>query len=333
MKTMILRVIKPSPLTWLFLALLVLAQVSFCTRTLFNEPSLSTTQYGIGNPVEIFYRDGSRQGVHVGWTALVLLTGTVLAQGPEPQHSDPYWQVSYWNNISLSGAPAREETVERIDYDWGYGSPHHTVAVEGFSARWERTVNVAEGRYRFSVTSDDGIRVYVDDQAIVNEWHDHPAQTYSADISLQAGHHLIAVEYYENTGLAVAKVSWEPIAETDTWRGQYYDNQWLNGAPVLTRKDARIAFHWGQGSPAPGIPSDNFGVRLWVDNHLLIDAWYDQASQSHSGRMFVTGEIPIVIEYYENSGVASVRLAWARIGDGPPQPAPGEVIVDDSCDL
>ena len=71
MKTMILRVIKPSPLTWLFVALLILAQILFCTRTLFNEPSLPT-QYGIGNPVEISYRDGSGQDVHIDWTALVV---------------------------------------------------------------------------------------------------------------------------------------------------------------------------------------------------------------------------------------------------------------------
>ena len=71
MKTVILRTIKPSPLAWLFLALLILAQFSFSTRTLFNEPGQSTSQYGIGNPVEISYRDGSRQDIHIGWTALV----------------------------------------------------------------------------------------------------------------------------------------------------------------------------------------------------------------------------------------------------------------------
>jgi hypothetical protein len=76
MKTTILRVVQPSALTWPFVALLILAQVSFCTRTLLNEPSQSTTQYGIGNPVEISYRDGSRQGVHIGWTALVINLAT-----------------------------------------------------------------------------------------------------------------------------------------------------------------------------------------------------------------------------------------------------------------
>jgi hypothetical protein len=72
MKTTILRAIKPSPLTWLFLALLILVQFSFCARTLFNEPSQSTSQYGIGSPVEISYRDGSRQDVHIDWAVLII---------------------------------------------------------------------------------------------------------------------------------------------------------------------------------------------------------------------------------------------------------------------
>ena len=102
---------------------------------------------------------------------LVLLTSvsTVSAQGPGPKHSDPYWQASYWNNISLSGTPAREETVAHINFDWGYGSPHPTVATEGFSARWKRYIEVEAGAYRFSATGDDGIRVYVDDRLIINE--------------------------------------------------------------------------------------------------------------------------------------------------------------------
>jgi hypothetical protein len=286
---------------------------------------------------------------------LVLLTGTVYAQGPGPKHSDPHWHASYWNNISLSDTPAREDTVTHIDFDWGYGSPHHTVAPEGFSARWKRYIDLVAGTYRFTATSDDGIRVYVDDRLIIDEWHDQPARTYSADVSLQPGHHLVTVEYYENTGAAVARLEWTRLSGTAKWRGEYYDNRWLSGSPVLTRDDEGIDFNWGYGSPAGHIPSDGFavrwtrtarlesglyrfttttddGVRLWVNNHLLIDKWVDQASQSHSGTIHVPGDVPIKIEYYENGGAASARLTWTRIGDEPPPPppTPGQVIVDDS---
>jgi hypothetical protein len=175
---------------------------------------------------------------------LLLAAIAVYAQGAEPQHSDPYWLAAYWNNISLSGDPAREETVDKINFDWGYGSPHPTVATEGFSARWRRYLDLPADIYRFTATTDDGMRVYVDGRLIIDQWRNQPAQTYVADVSLTAGHHLVMVEYYEMTGAAVAKLSWAPVSnQSGTWRGQYYGNRSLSGSPVLTRRDAAIAFN------------------------------------------------------------------------------------------
>jgi hypothetical protein len=71
MRTKILQVLRPSPLTWLFLILLLLAQFLFCTRTLLNEPRQSTPQYGIGHPIEISYSDGVRQDIRIHWIILI----------------------------------------------------------------------------------------------------------------------------------------------------------------------------------------------------------------------------------------------------------------------
>mgnify|MGYP001043212750 CR=1 FL=1 len=71
MRTKILQVLRPSPLTWLFLILLLLAQFLFCTRTLLDEPGQSTPQYGIGHPIEISYSDGVRQDIRIRWIVLI----------------------------------------------------------------------------------------------------------------------------------------------------------------------------------------------------------------------------------------------------------------------
>jgi hypothetical protein len=71
MRTKILQVLRPSPLTWLFLILLLLAQFFFCTRTLFSEPGQSTPQYGIGHPIEISYSDGVREDIRIHWIVLI----------------------------------------------------------------------------------------------------------------------------------------------------------------------------------------------------------------------------------------------------------------------
>jgi hypothetical protein len=219
--------------------------------------------------------------------------------------------------------------------------------------RWTRTVPFQAGTYRFTATSDDGIRVYVDQRPIIDEWHDHSVRRYTAELVLAGGPHEIVVEYYEHTGVAVARLSWARVSdEIAGWQGEYFGDRWLSGEPVLIRDDANIDFDWGYGSPAPGIPADGFsvrwtrtarlesglyrfttrtddGVRLWVNGHLLINEWYDQASRSHSGTVYASGDVPIRLEYYENGGAASARLTWTRVGDDPPPPT-GEVVVDDA---
>jgi len=233
-----------------------------------------------------------------------------------------------------------------LDHNWGSGGP--AGLTDGFSARWTRYLDLA-GTYRFTATSDDGIRVYVDGISIINEWYDHAAKTVSVDRVLSAGHHLVVVEYYENTGDAVARLSWAPVTTITNWRGEYFNNKALTGTAALVRDDAQINFAWGSGSPKPGtINADGFSVRwtrhlalaagsyrfsmtvddggrLWVNNHLLIDTWKDQAAHTYTGNIYLPGgAVPVKMEYYENTGAATAKLSWTKFdGTG------GGVIVDD----
>ncbi len=290
--------------------------------------------------------------------SLVLLMsvagGPILAQGPSPQHSDPNWQATYWNNPTLSGTPVMTRAEPTLDHNWGLGSPDPGIVSDRFSARWSRYLDLAAGTYRFSATSDDGIRVWVDGSLIIDEWNDHSVKTFAADRSLAAGHHLVTVEFYENTGDAIARFSWAPTASITNWRGEYYNNKTLGGGPALIRDDAQVNFAWGSGSPAPGvIPADGFsvrwtrslnlaagsyrftvtvddGARLWVNEHLLIDTWKDQAAHTYSGTLYLPGgAVPVRMEYYENTGVATAQLSWAKADAAPePPPSTGTVIVD-----
>ncbi len=284
-------------------------------------------------------------------TALVLLSamaGNAWAQGGQPEHSDPTWQAAYWNNMTLSGQPAVQREEASLDHNWGGGSPDPAIGADHFSARWTRYLDLTPGLYRFTATSDDGIRVSMDGEWIINEWYDHPAKTVSVDRNLGAGHHLFVVEFYENGGDAVARFSWAPVGAINNWRGEYYNNKTLSGSPVLVRDDARIDFRWGSGSPAPGtVPADGFSVRwtrnlnlaagsyrftmtvddggrLWVNGHLLIDAWKDQPPRTYTGVIYLPGgAIPVKMEYYENTGGATAQLSWEKAGA-----PPGTVIVD-----
>jgi PKD repeat protein len=126
---------------------------------------------------------------------------------PSPTTS-PIYFAEYYNNKTLSGPPVltRNETV--INNDWGMGSPDTIVTVNNFSARWSKTDNFAAGMYRFTMSGDDGVRLYIDNQIVLDKWIDQSTTTYIVDVPIQAGNHAIRFEYYENGYDAVAKMNY-----------------------------------------------------------------------------------------------------------------------------
>jgi hypothetical protein len=65
------------------------------------------------------------------------------------------------------------------------------------------------GLFKFTTSSDDGVRLWVNGQALVNNWTNHASKNNSGSISLVAGQkYTIKLEYYENTGKALTKLSW-----------------------------------------------------------------------------------------------------------------------------
>jgi mannan endo-1,4-beta-mannosidase len=119
-------------------------------------------------------------------------------------------------------------------------------------------------------------------------------------------------------------------------RGEYFDNADLS-ASRLVRLDPAVSFSWGAGSPDPSIAPDTFsarwtgqieplsselhtfyvdaddGVRLWIAGQLVIDSWSDQPATEHLGTVMLTAgqKADIRLEYYENTGLAGVRLSWS----------------------
>ncbi|MCI0660811.1 MAG: PA14 domain-containing protein, partial [Acidobacteria bacterium] len=174
--------------------------------------------------------------------------------------SNANWRGEYFNNKNLSGRPSiiRDDGARMIDFDWGPGTPHRDCLeiTDGFSARWSRTVNFAKGTHRFTVTGDDGIRLFVDGQKLIDEWHDQTAKTYNANIELTGGPHRIVLEYYESVGSASVKLSWAAapctaVVRTELWKGEYFNNPDLSGSPVLVRDDGdeQLNFDWGLKGP------------------------------------------------------------------------------------
>jgi predicted outer membrane repeat protein len=123
-------------------------------------------------------------------------------------------------------------------------------------------------------------------------------------------------------------------------KGEYYNNVSFNGSPVLTRTEA-VDFNWGQAAPSSAVPSDNFsvnwtghvvppssgnyvfrtesddGIRVWVNNVLVIDAWTDhsvRADVSNAIALQANTAYAIRVAYFESGGSATARLQWQTPG-------------------
>lgn len=246
----------------------------------------------------------------------------------------PNWRAAYYDNRTLSGPAEIIRNDIDIDFSWGTGSPAPQIPPDNFSARWTRIVSFDAGTHRFHAQADDGVRVWVADHLIIDEWHTSTGETdYVADIYLSSGSREVRVEYYEAGGKAEVHVWWENLDAYVGWRGAYYDNRWLSGRPALVRDDGEIDFDWGEDGP-DGVGPDDFsvrwtdrrgfetaayrffaehddGVRVWVDSRLVLDAWYETGPVTHRREVELTGSSHEVrVEYFEATGRASVRVWW-----------------------
>ncbi|KPU55474.1 putative baseplate assembly protein [Pseudomonas fluorescens] len=103
-------------------------------------------------------------------------------------------------------------TDATVDFDWGSASPDPTLSVDTFSVRWSGWLQIPEsGNYSFFVKADDGVRLWLGGQLLVNEWRDQGATEFSATLfELQAGQKLdLRLEYFENGGAATIQLRWQ----------------------------------------------------------------------------------------------------------------------------
>jgi hypothetical protein len=101
-------------------------------------------------------------------------------------------------------------TDATVDFDWASGAPDPAVQADNFSVRWSGEVKApVTGTYTFTTTSDDGVRLYVNGQLLVDNWTDHAVVQNSGIIALVADQkYAIRMDYYDSAVLATARLSW-----------------------------------------------------------------------------------------------------------------------------
>lgn len=111
-----------------------------------------------------------------------------------------------------------------IDFDWGHQSPAPGMPAEYFSVRWTGwLVPPTSGEYTFHVTVDDGVRLWLNDKLLMNEWRGQPVSTYTATVTLRAGEpYRLRVDYCQYRLDTRVFVNWalpptEPASRRNLW--------------------------------------------------------------------------------------------------------------------
>jgi PKD repeat protein/uncharacterized protein YraI len=256
---------------------------------------------------------------------------------PTPTTAPPVvitdWEGEYFDNRDLAGDPVLVRNDETISFDWGTDPPAPGMPADNWSARWTKTRDVPAGTYRISAWVDDGVRVFVDDVIVIDGWQEGIVRNYTADVVVTRGTHTVRVEYFEATGGAMIELGIGYIEEYPEWKGEYFDNPNVEGAPGLVRNDPQIAFNWGNAPPAPGLPPDYYsvrwtrtatlpggeylfnlnvegGARAWLDGQLLIDDWTSGPPRLLQAKSALpAGDHSFRVEYFKDTGVGQIR-AW-----------------------
>lgn len=127
---------------------------------------------------------------------------------------------NYFANEELSGNPVFTRIDSEVAFDWGTGSPNKALPTDHFSVRWQGKIVVPDDSdIILAVRVDDGARIYIDDQLIINDWQPKAATLVEmGGHLLRSSHHNIRIEYYDSINEAVFQLKWRPIGPATAQR-------------------------------------------------------------------------------------------------------------------
>jgi len=276
----------------------------------------------------------------------------ITVTDPEPAGRGTGLIGEYYSNSNLTGL-ALTRIDPSINFSWA-GVPGASVPADHFSVRWSGKLQARHaGLHQMRTLSDDGMRVWLDGELVIDHWSGHAVAEDTNSLPLRAGQYYdLRVEYFDSMSNAVAQLSWtlpsgvtEVIPQAQFYpadvglRGSYYPGTNLVNL-AFTRTEDVVNFNWGNGSPDPTLLPGNFsarwtgrvranqtgvhlfqtlsddGVRLWVNNQLLINNWTVHPLTENSGAIPLTAgqSYDLTMEYFNIPPASTAVLSWTPPG-------------------
>lgn len=118
------------------------------------------------------------------------------------------WTARYWAVPDLSGEPLLTRAEDAVAHNWLNDAPTASLPADSFSAEWRGDFDFAGASYRFIGLADHGLRVYLDEDLLLDNWSGETTGPLTIDVLIEEGTHSVRVEYWEDTGPAMVYVLW-----------------------------------------------------------------------------------------------------------------------------
>tara|TARA_Y100001968_G_scaffold291457_1_gene295896 strand:+ start:636 stop:3557 length:2922 start_codon:yes stop_codon:yes gene_type:complete len=191
----------------------------------------------------------------------------------------------YYSNPGSNNSPEFGDLIltrydDVINFNWGNGSPDPLIPNNDFQIRWSGTIFCeSDGEYLFRSRTDDGVRLYIDDNLVIDHWQDQGPTNRYGSIVLDSGIYNCIMEFYENGGGATAELYWTPPGQVESLLSPASSSN--NGNLELgVNNDGNMSLFLNQNCESDSM--------VFGDNNILIDEWNAIALIYNQGNISVS---------------------------------------------
>jgi uncharacterized protein YraI len=152
---------------------------------------------------------------------IVLMVGVLFSSMTgitSAQEFGTNWTAQFYNSNDLGGSVVQTISgINGINFNWGTAQPtvngtQVDVGPETFSIRFASTQNFQQGVYNFTLSYDDGVRMFIDGAKVMDVFNGeaggYTTRSSSFTYNMVAGSHNLTVEYFDGVGNANIQVQW-----------------------------------------------------------------------------------------------------------------------------
>jgi hypothetical protein len=143
---------------------------------------------------------------------IALVIGTTAALQAQST-TDNVWYGEFYPKLYFAGDPVQQTyDGDHLKLYWGFGTPHPEIPSDYFSSRFRHYLTLNRPmRYRIVTRGDDGYRIFVDGNLVLDQLAGIPLSRHTIELNLSAGRHAVYVEHYEMVGNAALDIQLYPI--------------------------------------------------------------------------------------------------------------------------